>query len=66
VSAPAGGAGLIHAVYRHLYEIHPQPWLDCLAATVVLRRIIALADQAPELSDEQLRSGLLELTGLVR
>lgn len=46
--------------------INPRPWLDHLTATVelaaarsVLREIITLADQAPVLADEQLRSRLL-------
>jgi hypothetical protein len=41
----------------------PQLFLDWLTATVVLRRVIALAQQAPRLSDDQLRA---RLTGLAR
>ena len=48
--------------------VNPRPWLDHLTATVelaaarsVLRELITLADQAPMLTDEQLRSQLLTL-----
>jgi hypothetical protein len=45
--------------------VNPQLHFDRLAATVeqlgVLRQVIALADQAPVLTDEQLRFRLLAL-----
>lgn len=48
-------------------------WLDCLAATPdptaaqsVLRQVIALAEQAPGLTDEQLRARLAALGELIR
>jgi hypothetical protein len=48
--------------------VNPRPWLDQLTATVelaaaraVVREIIALADQAPGLTDEQLRLRLRAL-----
>lgn len=37
------------------------PFLDRRAATVALRQVIALADQAPELTDAQLRDRLTAL-----
>ncbi|MBV9650998.1 MAG: hypothetical protein JO296_12765 [Pseudonocardiales bacterium] len=39
----------------------PRPWLDCLAAVVLLRRIIALASEAPSLSDTELVNRLVAL-----
>ncbi|MDQ3764252.1 MAG: hypothetical protein M3460_22530 [Actinomycetota bacterium] len=48
--------------------VNPRPFLDLLAATVdlaaarsTLRELIALADQAPELTEQQLRFRLLTL-----
>lgn len=48
-------------------------FLDDLTATVelavvrsVLRRLIALAQEAPELSDDQLRDRLVDLAGMPR
>ncbi|MGH3936449.1 MAG: hypothetical protein ACRDS1_15970 [Pseudonocardiaceae bacterium] len=42
--------------------VNPRPYLDHLAGMVaarsVLRQVIALADQAPELTDEELRTQL--------
>jgi hypothetical protein len=44
----------------------PQLFLDRLTATVVLRQIIALAEQAPLLSDDQLRNRLASLARMAR
>jgi hypothetical protein len=53
--------------------VNPRPFLDHLAAAVeltaarsVLRKIITLADQAPVLTDEQLRFRLLALAECTR
>ncbi len=46
--------------------VNPQPYLDRLAASVDLRQIITLADQAPGLTDAQLRARLLTLAGSAR
>jgi hypothetical protein len=44
----------------------PQSFLDRLTATVVLRGVIALADEAPRLSDDQLRARLAGLAQMAR
>jgi ribosomal protein L37AE/L43A len=48
--------------------VNPRPYVDRLAATVelavarsVLRQVIALADDAPTITDQQLRARLLAL-----
>jgi ribosomal protein L37AE/L43A len=45
--------------------VNPQPYFDRLAATVeqlgVLRQVIALAEDAPTITDQQLRARLLAL-----
>jgi hypothetical protein len=53
--------------------VNPHPFLDHLATTVelaavrsVLREIIALAEQAPALPDDQLRARLVDLARTVR
>lgn len=54
--------------------VNPQPYLDRLAATVeqlgtarsILRQLIALADDAPGLTDVQLRNQLLVLAECAR
>jgi hypothetical protein len=53
--------------------VNPQPYFDQLAATVelaavrsVLRGIIALAEQAPALPDDQLRARLVDLARTAR
>lgn len=53
--------------------VNPRPYLDYLAGWVevavarsVLRQVIALAEQAPVLSDEQLRARLVDLARTVR
>ncbi len=46
--------------------VNPQLYLDRLAASVDLRQIITLADQAPGLTDEQLRARLVALAGCAR
>jgi len=54
--------------------VNPQPYLDRLAATVeqlgaarfMLRQVIALADDAPGLTDRELRDRLLALAEIVR
>jgi hypothetical protein len=53
--------------------VNPRPFLDHLATTVelaavrsVLREIIALAEQAPALPDDQLRARLVDLARTVR
>lgn len=44
----------------------PQSFLDRLTATVVLRGVIALADEAFQLSDDQLRARLAGLAPMAR
>jgi hypothetical protein len=53
--------------------VNPRPFLDHLTATVelaavrsVLREIIALAEQAPALPDDQLRGRLVDLARTAR
>jgi transposase-like protein len=53
--------------------VNPRPYFDRLAAAVelaaarsMLRQVIALVDQAPGLTDAQLRTRLVVLAGLVR
>jgi hypothetical protein len=53
--------------------VNPRPFLDHLTATVelaavrsVLREIIALAEQAPALPDDQLRARLVDLARTAR
>jgi hypothetical protein len=46
--------------------IDPRRHLDHLVAAVMLRRIIALASEAPGLTDTQLRARLLTLAGYAR
>ena len=53
--------------------VNPRPWLDHLTATVelaaarsMLRQVIALADKAPALPDDQLRARLVDLTRTAR
>lgn len=53
--------------------VNPRPWLDHLTAVVelavarsLLRQIVDLAREAPELSDTQLRTRLLALAGRLR
>jgi hypothetical protein len=53
--------------------VNPRPYFDHLVAPVefaaarsMLRQVIALADQAPGLTDAQLRTRLVVLAGLVR
>jgi hypothetical protein len=76
VSRPA--STVIDTSDRHPYPFcntttaaNLRPWLGHLAgglaaARGVLRGVITLAEHAPELSDEQLRSRLVTLGGLVR
>lgn len=44
----------------------PQLWLDHLTTAVALREIIALAQQAPGLTDAQLRARLVALARWLR
>jgi hypothetical protein len=44
----------------------PQSWLDGLVATVLLRRIVTLAEQALTLSDSELADRLRTLAGCAR
>jgi hypothetical protein len=44
----------------------PQSWLDRLVATVLLRRIVTLAEQAPTLPDSELADRLQMLAGCGR
>jgi len=53
--------------------VNPRPYLDHLAAAVelaaarsMLWRLIALADEAPQLGDAELRTRLVALVGCVR
>jgi hypothetical protein len=52
-------------------DIDSYPWLvqsagQLAAVRLVLRGVVTLAEQAPDLSDEQWRSGLAALGRLVR
>ena len=62
----------IHRIPVNHTVVNPRPWLDHLPLTVELaaarpvpREIITLADQAPTLTEEQLRFRLLALAGRV-
>jgi hypothetical protein len=44
----------------------PQSWLDRLVGTVLLRRIVTLAEQAPTLPDSELADRLQMLAGCGR
>jgi hypothetical protein len=44
----------------------PQPFLDHFAATVLVRELVKLADQAPTLTDNELRALLAALAGWLR
>lgn len=63
---PTGpGADLFGLPWWHPVN-DPQPWLDRLAATVLLRRIVTLAEQAPTLPDSELADRLRTLAGCRR
>jgi len=53
--------------------VNPRPyleylagWVEVAAARSMLRQVIALAEQAPALSDEQVRARLVDLARTVR
>jgi hypothetical protein len=56
------GADLLGLPWWRLVN-DPRSWLDCLAATVLLRRIVTLAEQAPTLPDFELADRLQMLAG---
>ena len=46
--------------------VNPRRYLGQLSADVVLRQLVTLAEQAPGLSEQQLRTRLLALMGCLK
>ena len=44
----------------------PRPWPDRLVVVLLLRQVIALAEQAPRLTEAELTARLITLAGWVR
>ena len=56
----------IAAVNPRPYLEYLAGWVEVAAARSMLRQVIALAEQAPALSDEQVRARLVDLARTVR